>query len=438
MYAKRFAFMLFTVGALLGARAGAASLHIEHWTLDNGARVYFVEAHELPMVQIEIAFDAGSARDVSATSGLALLTSQMLAEGAGKLDADQVATEFERRGAEYGASGDRDMATVTVRSLSERTLLDPALDVLALVLSSPTFPAASLERQRAQALVALQQEAQSPGEVASKAFYQAVYGAHPYALHPSGTDAGLRAIRREDLIAFHHRYYVAGNAVMAIVGDLSVDQARRVSQRLFAKLPKGEAAPALPAVPPSTPDQRVINFPSSQTHVLVGQAGIRRSDPDYFPLLVGNYTLGGGGLVSRLSEEIREKRGLSYSVYSYFYPFERKGPFIMGLQTKNAQREEAKRLMRETLAGYLRTGPTEAELRAAKEFLTGSFPLRLDSNRKIADNLIMIGFYRLPLTYLEDFVPKVRAVTSEQIRAAFQRHLAPDRMDTVMVGGAPK
>lgn len=420
------------------AYAAPSALHIEHWTLANGARVYFVESHELPMVQLEVAFDAGSARDTPATSGLALITGQMLAEGAAGMDATQIASALEGRGAEFDVSSDRDMATVTFRSLSDRRLLRPSLATLAQILSAPTFAERSLERVRAQALVALQAEQQNPGAVASQAFYRAIYGDHPYALHPTGSVAGLKAIRRDDLTAFHHRYYVAANAVVAIVGDLDVAQAKEISSQLTNALPQGQAAPSLPRVPAVKRLADRITFPSSQTHILIGEPGERRDDPDYFPLLVGNYTLGGGGLVSRLMEEIREKRGLSYSAYSYFYPLQRKGPFIMGLQTRNAKREEADRLMRETLDAFMKTGPTEAELRAAKDFLTGSFPLRLDSNKKIADNLVAIGFYRLPLTYLDDFIPKVQAVTLEEIRAAFRRHLDPQRMVTVMVGGQSK
>ena len=182
--------------------------------------------------------------------------------------------------------------------------------------------------------------------------------------------------------------------------------------------------------------QKQIEFPASQSHVYLGQPGVRRGDPDYFPLYVGNYILGGGGLVSRLSEEVREKNGLSYSVYSYFLPLRQPGPLTMGLQTKNTQRDKALQLMRQVLVDFIDKGPTEKELVAAKKNITGGFPLRLDSNGKIAENLAVISFYGLPLTYLDEFIPRVESVTVEQIRDAFRRRIDPQRMVTVMVGGA--
>lgn len=429
-------FALLIVLALFAGPASAVP-PIQHWVLANGARVYFVESHEIPMVQITAAFDAGSARDTQPKSGLAMLTNAMLSEGAGSLDSDQIAVEFERHGAQYDAGIDRDMAKVTLRSVSDRSLLDPALDLLALVLARPTFPDDALARERTRALVALQQEQQSPADVAEKAFYQAVYGAHPYALHPNGTDVGLKAVTRADLAAFHARHYAGANAVLALVGDLTRAQAERVAQRVLGRLPAGVAVAPLPPVPAvAASAEKIVRFPSSQSHILAGEPGMSRDDPDYFPLLVGNYTLGGGGLVSRLSEEIREKQGLSYSVYSYFNPLAQPGPFIMGTQTKNAQRDQALKSMRAAVRDFVATGPTASELEAAKKHLSGSFPLRIDSNRKIADYLAIIGFYRLPLTYLDDFVPQVEAVTIEQIRDAFRRRVHPAQMATVIVGGA--
>jgi zinc protease len=178
-----------------------------------------------------------------------------------------------------------------------------------------------------------------------------------------------------------------------------------------------------------------IAFPATQTHILMGEPGIRRGDRDYFPLYVGNYVLGGGGLVSRLAEEVREKHGLSYSVYSYFFPMRVPGPFILGLQTKNTQRDQALKLVHEVLAGFVAKGPTDAELDAAKKHITGGFPLRIDSNGKIAEYLAVIGFYGLPLTYLDDFIPHIESVTADQIRQSLRDRVHPDKMLTVIVGG---
>ncbi len=425
------------VAALTSAVAVASPLKIEHWTLANGAHVYLVEAHDLPMVQLRAVFDAGAARDPRGRSGVALLTSGMLEEGTGNLGADDIARRFEDLGAEFGASAERDMATVDLRSLSDAKLLDPALDLFAQIIANPSFPPEALERERARLLVALQRDAQSPGTIASRAFYRELYGEHPYAYDPQGEEASIRAITRDDLVAHHKSYYVGKNARLVIVGDVTRRSARKIAERVLGRLPAGAPAPALPDVPAlDKARERRIEFPATQSHVFLGQPGMRRDDPDYFPLYVGNYILGGGGLVSRLSTEVREKRGLSYSVYSYFLPMRVSGPFIMGLQTKNTQRDEAIALIRKVLEEFVRNGPTDQELEAAKKHITGAFPLRLDSNRKIADNLAVIAFYDLPLTWLDDYTQRVEAVTAEQIRDAFRRRVHPDKLVDVVVGGA--
>ena len=433
MGARLFVLLL---AALASAAAVASPLKIEHWTLANGAHVHLVEAHDLPMVQLRVVFDAGAARDPRGRSGVALLTSGMLEEGTGNLGADDIARRFEDLGAEFGASAERDMATVDLRSLSEWKLLEPALELFAQIIASPSFPSEALERERARLLVALARDAQSPGTIASRAFYRELYGEHPYAADPQGEEASIKTITRDDLVAHHKSYYVGKNAHLVIVGDVTKRSARKIAERVAGKLPAGAPAPALPAVPAlEQARERRIAFPATQSHVFLGQPGMTRDDPDYFPLYVGNYILGGGGLVSRLSTEVREKRGLSYSVYSYFLPMRVSGPFVMGLQTKNTQRAEAMGLIRKVLEDFVANGPTDQEVEAAKKHITGAFPLRLDSNRKIADNLAVIAFYGLPLTWLDDYIKRVQAVTGEQIRDAFRRRVHPDKLVDVVVGG---
>ncbi len=421
---------------VLFSAAAQAVPPIQQWTLANGARVYFVETHELPIVQLRVLFDAGAAREPVGKQGLARLTARMLREGAGPLDANQIADTLEGLGAELGGEAGAEMAELGLRSLAERKLRAPAVEVLRHMLLAPTFPEDAFTRERTRALVSLQKALQSPGEVAGRAFNQALYGAHPYARHPGGTEAGLKAIARDDLVEFYRRYYVGANAVLALVGDLRADEARALAERLLGDLPAGSAPSPLPPVPDRTrAERKTVKHPASQTHILMGQPGMTRTDPDYFPLLVGNHVLGGGGLVSRLSGEVREKRGLSYSVHSYFAPLRERGPFVMGLQTENVRRDEAEAVMRRTLTEYVAEGPTEQELAAAKKNLAGGFPLRIDSNRKLADYAATIGFYQLPLGYLDEFIPRVEAVTAEQVRDALRRRLRPDTMLTVVVGG---
>ena len=438
---KNIATWLLGAALLLVSFAAPATPKIDHWTLKNGARVYFVEAHNLPMLSLNLVFDAGSARDPQGRNGLSMLTNHLLDDGSGDLDADAIAATFEGLGAEFGSSNDRDMAGASLKSLTDRALLDPALDLFARVVAAPSFPAASFERERQRALLGLKQAEASAGDVVSKAFFAQLYKGHPYALPPEGSETGLKALTRDELAVFHARYYVGRNAVLALIGDITLHEAKAIAERVVGGLPTGEAAAPLPKVADLAPRGRaelVLAHPSTQTHLLIGEAGMARNDPDFYPLYLGNHILGGSGLVSRLSQEVREKRSLSYSVYSYFVPMREPGPFLLGLQTKNSQRAEALAVVRRELKQFTETGPSAEELAAAKKNVTGGFPLRIDSNRKIAEYLTVIGFYNLPLTYLDDFIPKIEAVSAEQIRDAFRRRVHPEHMLTVVVGGGGK
>jgi len=308
--------------------------------------------------------------------------------------------------------------------------------MLAQLIANPSFPVKSYEREKKRLLIGIQSQQESIGDVTSKAFYKAIYGKHPYGHPPSGTVESVNKLSLDNLKAFHKKYYVANNASIAIMGDLNREQAEQLAETVAGPLAKGNPAP-----PPSTPKQREkaetlrINHPSQQTHILMGQPGMTRSDTDFFPLYLGNYILGGGGLVSRLSEEVREKRGLSYSAYSSFTPMRTNGPFTLGLQTRNDQAEEAVKVLQQTLIEYIKNGPTDEELKAAKQNITGSFPLRLASNNSIVEYLSLIGFYNLPLEYLDTFNNKIEAVSKDDIAQAFQRRISTNKMITVIVGG---
>jgi len=421
--------------AFFSSAAAFAGPQIQHWTTSNGARVYFVPAPELPMIDLRVTFDAGAARD-GTDGGVALLTNALLAEGAGGMDANQISERFESVGARFSSSAHRDMATVGLRSLSDRQYLEPALTTLTAIIGQPDFPKDAFKRERSRMLIGLQQRKQSPGALADEAFYKAVFGDHPYAGQPSGTEATVKALTPEKLRTFYQRYYVGRNAVIAIVGDLDRAAAATLAERIISQLPAGEPAPELPAVKDLSKAVAVnIEHPSMQTHILLGAPGMKRGDPDYFPLYVGNHILGGSGLVARLSKEIREKRGLAYSAYSYFRPMRKRGPYTLGAQTRNASAGETLSVMRDTLATFIVEGPSEEELEAAKKNITGGFPLRISSNKKIIDYIGMIGFYNLPLDYLDTFNARVEAVTVADIKDAFQRRIHPDRMAVVMVGG---
>jgi len=419
---------------LLPVHAAWAAPEIQHWITENGARVYFVAAPEIPIIDVRFIFAAGRSRDES-KPGLAQLVSHLLTEGAGDLDANLFSEKVADTGAQFSTGALRDMAWVSLRSLADDAYSRPALALMQTVLGRPRFDADAFERRKANALVEIKHEQQSPSAIASKAFYKAVYREHPYASPLPGTEGSVAAISHDDVVAFHRRYYVGKNATIAIVGAVSREHAERIAAQLSADMVAGEPAAALPPVSmlPSAAN-RYIEFPSIQSHVRIGQPGLRRGDPDYFPLLVGNHVLGGGGLVSILFDEVREKRGLSYSVNSHFSPMAELGPFTASLQTDSSQQEEAIAVLRDELDKFINNGPSEAALEAAKQNLIGGFPLRIASNSKTVEYLAMIGFYQLPRDYLQTFTDHVAAVTIDDVRSAFQRRLDPAKMVTVVVG----
>ncbi len=433
MYAKTKAVLL-GLTLILSAAGVQAGPKIQTWTSANGVRVYFVPTEGLPILDVRVVFDAGSARD-GAQFGLATLTSALLDTGAGKWDADAIAKRLEGVGARLGTGVSRDSAWVSLRSLTTPKLLDPALETMREILQNPTFSPTDFEREKKNLLVSLKQREESPADLAGIAFFQALYGSHPYAHPKEGNLDTVEKLTREDLQKFYKQYYVAKNALVVIVGEVNKPRAESIVELLLSALPAGETASALPPVaqPQAGKTERKF-FPSAQTHVYSGVPAMKMGDPDYFPLYVGNHVLGGSGLVSKISEEVREKRGLSYSAYSYFYPFRVEGPFMMGLQTKNDQADEAVSVMRKTLSDFIANGPSPTELEASKKNITGGFPMRLDSNQKLVDQVTAIAFYGLPLNYLDSFTSKVEAVTAGDIKRAFKARIDPEKLQTVLVG----
>ncbi len=423
--------LLTAVVILLISQVTLAGVKIEHWISPSGARVYFVESRVLPMLDIQVDFAAGSMFDPTGKSGLAALTRGTLDLGAGKFDETAIAEQMADIGANLGGGADTDRASVALRTLSAKDKREPALEILKNVLHAPRFDSAIFEREKTRTIAGLKEAMTRPDSIGGKAFWAAMYPNHPYGRQ--ATPESIAALSRDDLAGFYARYYNAANASITLVGDLSRNDAEKIAESIAAGLPKGEPA-TLPAAP-EKPKKSLIQLahPASQAHVFIGLPAIERGNPDYFPLVVGNYSLGGGGFVSRLMKEVRDKRGYAYSVYSYFAPMRQTGPFQIGLQTKRSQAKDAIKVTRDVLDGFLKDGPTEDELSAAKANLTGSFPLRLDSNKKLLENVAVIGFYGLPLDYLDQYQAKVQAVTVDQIKAAFARHVRPENLITVTV-----
>ena len=347
---KKFQFLIILMTGLVTFSSHAA-VKIEHWQTTSGSRVYFVENHDLPILDMSVGFPAGSARNTSETAGLAGVTLHMMSLGAASMNEEEITNAFADIGAEKGGSLDADQASFSLRTLASEK--DKALTVFNKILHQPDFPQAVLAREKTRIIAGLQEDETQPESIVNKAFMQALYGKHPYGLPDSGEVNTIEAIKREDLQAFYQQYYSAKSSVIALIGDVTNAEAREIAEKVSAGLPQTAAVGALPKVSlPTAAYKQEISHPASQAHILLGYPGITRGDADYFPLYVGNYILGGGGFVSRLTEEVREKRGLVYSVYSYFIPMAEQGPFQVGLQTKKEQADEALKVVNETLANF--------------------------------------------------------------------------------------
>ncbi|MCZ8293446.1 MAG: pitrilysin family protein [Hylemonella sp.] len=434
----------YVAGALLFGLAGLvqAGIPIQHWTQPSGAGVWLVESPTVPMVDVRIEFDAGGRRDPAAQAGLTAASVGLMSKGIRAnggdpaLDENALGEAWADLGASFGGSDGGDRVSFSLRSLIYPDLLARAATLAARQLAEPAYLQAVWTRERERTVAALREANTRPATIAGRTFNQAVFGSHPY-----GNDTNEQSLARisvADMQAWHARYLKPCRAKVSIVGAVTRAQADALVTQLLARLPAAacEALPPVAEVQPlSVAVEKRIPFDSAQAHVLIGQPGFKRDDPDFFILTVGNYILGGGGFVSRLTEEVREKRGLSYSVYSYFNPGLHAGAFTIGLQTRPDQAAQAVQVAREVLRRFVTDGPTPAELKAAKDNLVGGFALRIDNNRKLLDNVANIAAHNLPLDYLDTWTQQVAKVTVADIRAAFARKLQPERMVTVVVGG---
>lgn len=430
-----------------------AAIPVQQWTLPNGAQVFLVQSDAIPMVDVQIDFDAGGRRDPAAKAGLASVTAGMTSKGvqaqradvakgdqpAPALDENALSEAWADLGASFTASAGTDRMSFSLRTLTYPDLLPRATALAARQLGTPVFPDAVWQRERQRIGASLQEANRRPATVANRAFAKAIYGMHPYGFEL--TEATLNNITVADMQALYRQAITPCRATLSMVGAVNREQAQTLALGLLAFLPATADCAALPAVPEvqalTAASESRIPFESAQAHVFIGQPGYKRDDPDFFALTLGNYILGGGGFVSRLTEEVREKRGLSYSIYSYFSPGLHAGAFTIGLQTRPDQAVQAVQVARDVLARFVDAGPTEQEMRAAKDNLIGGFALRIDSNRKLLDNVANIAWNHLPLNYLDTWTQAVDKLTAAEVKAAFERKLQPEKMVTVIVGGAP-
>ncbi len=435
--------LLACAGALFSASTAFAAIPIQHWTQPSGAQVYLVESMAIPMLDVQVDFDAGSRRDPADKAGLASVTALIAGTGVAArdgqpaLDENQLGEAWADLGASFGGSAGDDRMSFQLRTLTEPDLLQKSVQLAARELGDPAWPDDVWQRERQRISASIKEARTRPGTIAALAFHKGVYGEHPYGYDT--TPETLARIGIGDMRARYAELIRPCRAKVSLVGAVTRTQADQIVAQLLSRLPQGGACAPLPAVaevaPLTAPKDERIPFESAQAHVLIGQPGYKRSDPDFFPLLVGNHILGGGGFTSRLTNEVREKRGLSYSVSSGFAPGLNAGAFVISLQTRPDQAAQATQVARDVLARFVADGPTPTELRAAKDNLIGGFALRIDSNRKLLGNVVNIATNGLALDYLEHWTDRVEALSVADIRTAMQRKLQPDRMVTVVLGG---
>ena len=443
LFVKGISVCLFAFGLLSNAHA---ILPIEKLDSYKGAKAYLVQTKALPMVDIEVSIDAGDRYDPAGKSGLADMVAGLMnygvKSGKGVLTEAQIADEIADLGANIGLSVSGERAILRIRSLSRKDLRDRAVQLAAAMLSAPTYDSKIVEREKQRTITSLLEAETKPEFVLERRFKKSVYGNYPLADSP--TVKSVAAVSVNDLVQFHKQFYRSDRMIVSIVGDIDRAQAEEIVKALLKQIPaSGQPIAKLPELERSPVEplaQREIQIPfdSQQAHIAMGMTAVARNNPDYFPLLVGNYVLGGGGFVSRLMAEVREKRGLAYSVFSYFIPGKENGIFQAGLQTKSDQAALALEVMSSTTAQFIADGPTPSELVAAKANLVNGYPLRIDNNRKLLDNVSSIAWNDLPLDTMDVWTKQVEAVTLDQVNAAFKKYLAMDRMKIVVLGAKNK
>lgn len=425
------------IGLLLSNQSLATNkpfINIKHWQTEKGIPVYFVESHEIPMVDVLVSFYAGSAYDGNQL-GLAALTNNSLAAGTKQHDANSIAEQFARTGAQFSNTLNKDIAVLSLRTMSTDKYLKPVTKIFTEILHQPSFPTSEVNRERDELLALLQYQQQLPNAIANQTFDQLLYQNHPYAHADIGKPETVKTLTAQDTRKFYQQYYVAENANIIIVGDQTVTQAKSLAEKISQSLQQGHKAPRISA-PTATIKTKLkeINFPSEQTHILMGQKSINYNNPAFIPLHVGNYIFGGRGFSSLLFQEIRKKQGLTYGAYSQFTPQLTDGNFTITLATRNEQAQAATVATQQLLQNYTKQGPSEEQVTFAKQFLLGNLPLQFASNTAIAGALLKLAIYQLPIDFYDNYQSSIQALDQQTIHKTWQQYIHPEQIMTVRVG----
>jgi zinc protease len=407
-------------------------LNVERNVLSNGLTVLVSENHSLPLVTMYLLLEAGSSFDPAGQEGLAYVTAKGLLLGTKKRTAVQISESLDFLGATLNSSADRDYITVSLRVLSKD--LDKAFDLFFDILTGPTFPEDQVQKEIARTIGALRSEENSPGTIASREFGKVLFEGNPYGHPVKGTMEALPRLTRGHVERFHGTNYLPNGAILAIVGDISAKDLRQMIIPKLESWQRGERTPIqFAAGALSEPKTIAIDRSITQANIILGNVGISRQNPDFYSAVVMNYILGGGGFSSRLMEEVRSRRGLAYSVSSAFQAEKHPGPFYVALQTKNASARESIALALKEIERIRKEPVTDKEIDGAKKYLIGSFPLRLDTQAKLAGFLVQVEYYGLGLDYPQKYPSLIKAVTKEDIQRVARTYLHPDNYLLVVV-----
>ncbi len=418
---------------LMLSLAPARALQIQKVTSPGGITAWLVEDHTIPMLAMNFSFKGGAAADPDGKHGLASFLSSMLDEGAGELDSASYQARMEDLAMRMSFSAGQEFFSGSFKTLTKNRAQSFAM--LKLALTRPRFDPKPLERVRRQLLTVLRQKTQDPDHISFMAFKKLLFGAHPYARDTSGSIEDVKTITAADLHALRKRLFARSGLQIAVSGDIDAQTLSRLLDDVFGSLPAKSAMPETPRpVFDHKAETKIISRPIPQTLIVMGNEGILRADPDFIPAYIANFILGGGGFGSRLTEEVREKRGLTYSAYSAMFAYRKAGVFFASAGTRNEKAAEALKVMKDVIARMAKDGPTEKEVRVAKTYLIGSYPLRYDSNAKIAANLLSIQQDNLGIDYIRNRTKMIRSVTMEQIRKAARRLLKPEAMKIILLG----
>jgi zinc protease len=433
---QKFMIALLALALVCLSAAFAQAVEIKRIKTQAGIEAWLVEDHSIPLIALRFAVPAGSSHDPKGKTGLANFAASLLDEGAGDLDAAAFHTRLQELAVRLSFNTGKDWFYGRLQTLSRNK--EKAFELLKLAITSPRFDDEPVARVRGQIAISLRRDAQSPRRVASQAWISAALGPHPYALPTKGRAMTLQAITRQDLKDFAARTFVRSGLRIAVVGAITPDQLKQQLDRTFAGLPRGKPRKPLgeAAIAPGPLVKfKQMNVP--QTVIQFGHAGLKRKDKDFIPAYIINYILGGGGFSSRLTREIRVKRGLTYSVYSYLNPLKYAGLFMGGAATRADRASQTLALIRRELAKMAKHGPTPEELSDAKTYLTGSYALRFDTSSKIAGQLLGMQIEDLGIDYIKTRNAKIMGVSPEDIKRVAARLLKPGRLIVAVVGRTP-